>query len=251
MLNPCSNSIRSSLYRAPLGCRMIRLSALRRIVAQPAWDARGIGMIQLSKEKICRNGHRQTHFVPKKKRNKNGDLVIKKMCPVCAEAHRIRKNNRTHRPTYVGHLPEEIRFWHKVQVNYVTGCWEWQAGRDKYGYGYFNKFKAARWAYEFCNGKIPKNLEPDHLCRNTCCVNPNHLEAVTHRVNVLRGISPAAFNAKKQYCAHGHPYSGDNLILEKRGNTSVRLCKTCLRIRYSKRNERDRAKRAKSSFAIS
>jgi hypothetical protein len=53
--------------------------------------------------------------------------------------------------------------------------------------------------------------EPDHKCRNTLCVNPDHLEKVTRRENVLRGTSFAASNALKTRCPKGHPLSGDNL----------------------------------------
>jgi len=39
-------------------------------------------------------------------------------------------------------------------------------------------------------GPVPDGLELDHLCRNRYCVNPHHLEAVSHRTNVLRGFIP-------------------------------------------------------------
>lgn len=46
----------------------------------------------------------------------------------------------------------------------------------------------------------------DHLCRNTSCVNPAHLEAVTNKENTLRGLTVTAINAQKTACAAGHPY---------------------------------------------
>jgi hypothetical protein len=75
-------------------------------------------------------------------------------------------------------------------------CWDWTGYKDEKGYGRIykeglNKY-AHRYAYEHFVGPIPDNLEIDHLCRRRCCVNPEHLEAVTHRVNVARGTSPSA-----------------------------------------------------------
>jgi hypothetical protein len=77
-----------------------------------------------------------------------------------------------------------------------NGCWSWRGYRDQKGYGRFycrglNEY-AHRWSYEYFVGAVPVGLELDHLCRNRDCVNPAHLEAVTHRVNVARGISPSA-----------------------------------------------------------
>ena len=46
---------------------------------------------------------------------------------------------------------------------------------------------AHRWAYEFFIGPIPDELEADHTCEVTLCVNPWHMELVPHAVNVKRG----------------------------------------------------------------
>lgn len=117
------------------------------------------------------------------------------------------------------------RFLMKVEVA-ETGCWEWTAAR-RYGYGAFrvgNKMEQAhRVAYRFWVGVIPAGCEIDHLCRNQGCVNPAHLEAVTHQENMRRGESPVARQAKKTHCPQGHPYSGTNLVLDG-GHRKCRIC---------------------------
>jgi hypothetical protein len=89
-----------------------------------------------------------------------------------------------------------------------------------------------RAIYWQIRGPVPEGLELDHLCRNRACVNPWHLEAVTHRVNVLRGAAPVAFHAKKTHCPSGHPYSGENLYFW-RGRQ--RMCRACEKARTKTR----------------
>ena len=82
-----------------------------------------------------------------------------------------------------------------------SGCWLWVNGLTNKGYARasFNGETSYvhRWTYQYYKGQIPKKLSLDHLCRVPSCVNPSHLEPVTHRINVLRGIGPTAKNAQK------------------------------------------------------
>lgn len=70
------------------------------------------------------------------------------------------------------------------------GCWEWQAGKNKKGYGTcrgeYSRLAHRQMYFEHF-GEISKDKEVDHKCRNRSCVNPSHLEAVTHVVNIRRG----------------------------------------------------------------
>jgi len=83
-----------------------------------------------------------------------------------------------------------------------------------------------RIAYEFALGPIPDGLTLDHLCRNTICCNPAHLEPVTLRVNTLRGTSPIADNARKTHCKNGHPFDEANTYNPPKQPTH-RHCRIC------------------------
>jgi hypothetical protein len=123
-----------------------------------------------------------------------------------------------------------------------NGCWVWigakRAGRVRNGkmqyygvvtIGYKNKC-VHRVIYEMYKGKIKKGLELDHLCRNTLCVNPKHLEAVTHSENCKRGTAWHHFveEAKKiTHCPQGHEYTKENTYIYD----GQRRCKTCGNIR--------------------
>ncbi len=128
------------------------------------------------------------------------------------------------------HKPVEERFW--INVVKTETCWLWIGRKNWRGYGEIsikNQFKKAhRFAYEFFIGPIPEGLEIDHLCRVRDCVNPEHLEAVTHRENVMRGNSPSANAASKTHCPQGHPYDEANTLI---GRNGWRYCRECRRNR--------------------
>src|SRR6516225_906459 len=120
------------------------------------------------------------------------------------------------------------------KVSFGVGCWEWHGALTR-GYGCIRCVTARgsralyvhRLMYEFAYGPIAEGMVIDHLCRNPKCVRPSHLEPVTIRVNVLRGVGPLAEKARQTHCRLGHPLSGDNLRLRRNGRS--RECKTCQR----------------------
>lgn len=88
---------------------------------------------------------------------------------------------------------------------YTTPCWVWQRFVNPDGYGIKRRGERAigahRVYYEAKHGPIPAGLELDHLCRVRCCVNPDHLEPVTKRENILRGDGMGARYARRTAAA--------------------------------------------------
>lgn len=133
----------------------------------------------------------------------------------------------------------ESRFWKKVNKDGpipahrrpdLGPCWIWiGAIARSTGYGRFSISRLKKiCAHEFMTGPAPDGFERDHLCRNRACVKLSHIEFVTHRENVLRGMGPTALNSVKTICKYGHSLAGHNLYMPSDGS---RQCKTCRRNR--------------------
>lgn len=116
-------------------------------------------------------------------------------------------------------------------------CWEWTGSKDYQGYGllwYEGKTERIhRLMYAYFIEPIPKGVpsrrfyQVDHLCRNTSCCNPDHLELVTQKTNVLRGEGITAQAARKTHCKRGH-------VLELTRNGKRRWCRACDLLRHKK-----------------
>jgi len=99
-----------------------------------------------------------------------------------------------------------------------------------------------RVSYEHFIGPIPTDLVLDHLCRNTACLNPTHLEPVSVGENVLRGESPFVTNKYRLVCAQGHELSGSNTKLVNGNRTCVECGRHYSREWYRNNREREAAK---------
>lgn len=108
-----------------------------------------------------------------------------------------------------------------------TGCWIW-TGAYSHGYGTMSRRspirRAHRASYLLFVGPLASGLVIDHKCNSTWCVNPDHLQQITQRDNVLRGDGPIAANHRKVACVHGHEFTIVNTWMDKLGK---RHCKTC------------------------
>jgi hypothetical protein len=123
------------------------------------------------------------------------------------------------------------RFWNKVRLDEVNGCWLWQAASHSFGYGFYflgkKRWLTHRLTYSTLVGDIPAGLEIDHLCRVPACCNPSHLEPVTHLENVRRGRGAEVASVLRSgmtHCRRGHEFAGDNLIVTRIGARSCRSC---------------------------
>ena len=127
-------------------------------------------------------------------------------------------------------LPPILRA--KIRPNSTTGCWEWIGARDVRGYGNVRVGRRVRKAhvvvYEALRGPIAAGLECDHLCRVPWCVNPDHMDLVTHAENVSRGAArwvPGERQRAKTHCPRGHGYSPENTYVQP--STGGRACRAC------------------------
>lgn len=122
------------------------------------------------------------------------------------------------------------------------GCWEFRASPDRKGYRRFRgdcgrMVSVHRFTYELLIGPIPEGLTLDHLCRNTGCCNPKHLEPVTASENTKRGTA-GEWIAAKTHCPFGHEYTEENIYNYK----GKRHCRECRRRRIRERDAKRRAK---------
>lgn len=95
--------------------------------------------------------------------------------------------------------------------------------------------QAHRIAYRIAYGDIPRDTEIDHKCRNRACINPEHLQAITHKQNMHLSETVMGLNHRKTHCIRGHELKGDNLRLEPDGR---RQCRACDRVRYLRKKEK-------------
>lgn len=129
----------------------------------------------------------------------------------------------------------------------MIDCIEHQGARTRGGYGTLSvdgrTVLAHRKAWQDRFGPVPNGLQLDHLCRNRACINPEHLEPVTRRENILRGVSFSAVNARKRHCPKGHPYTDENTYMDRKGR-QCRLCRaTATDSTVAERSRRYRARR--------
>lgn len=117
--------------------------------------------------------------------------------------------------------PTIERISRQVAIDDAMGCWLWTGSSDQRGYGAISvagrTHNVYRLAYELLCEPVPTGLELDHLCRTPACLNPDHLEPVTHAENMRRAA------AVRTHCPSGHEYSPENTHVYR----GTRICRTC------------------------
>jgi hypothetical protein len=136
-----------------------------------------------------------------------------------------------------------------LAINLDAPCFLW-TGRTTKGYGVISiKGKETyvhRYMWEQMRGPIPAGLEIDHLCRVPRCVNPQHLEPVTHTENLRRGNGWGGRHARTTHCPKGHPYDEANTQYSQ----GQRKCAECHRVRQRAYNKQKRLHRAVTDEGI-
>lgn len=144
-------------------------------------------------------------------------------------------------PTRVNGTPAQ-RFYAKVAAPDTQSCCLWLGHTSKRGYGRFRLngvyVNAHRASYILSIGPLSDELDLDHLCHTrdtacpggvTCkhrrCVNPEHLEPVTHSENSKRRGDTASLRKTRTHCRNNHPLDAENVVM----NQGKSRCKTCRR----------------------
>jgi hypothetical protein len=146
-------------------------------------------------------------------------------------------------------LEAAIAKFHSCYVVTKSGCWLWQRSLVGSGYGQLRygadrriRFLAHRFSYTLVYGEIPLGTEIDHLCRVRHCVNPNHLEAVTHQENIIRSVKyrPDEYDVGEA-CRRGHERSKWTGVNTK----GKRFCRKCASIHQKNHRQRYNAAQLK------
>lgn len=109
-----------------------------------------------------------------------------------------------------------------------SGCWLWTGADMPSGYGQIwfrgRRRNAHRASYEFFNGEVARGCEVHHVCNTRACVNPSHLVAVTHRINMRVSDALMGVNARKTHCKRGHAFDVTNTYVTPGGARNCRKC---------------------------
>jgi hypothetical protein len=121
-------------------------------------------------------------------------------------------------------------FWAKVDRSAdADACWPWRTAVNNKGYGAFRGRTAHRFAYALAHPDADmRGLDVHHTCCNKACMNPAHLQLLSHRDHLqVHETAIAAKNARKTHCKRGHEFTPVNTRLRDDGHIRRRQCRQC------------------------
>jgi hypothetical protein len=168
---------------------------------------------------------------------------------MCYDARTMKHSIIRPRPPRIDPM---VRLMALTSTNQHTGCWEWLGAKSADGYGQFvldgrrgrKKVRVPpyRYTWEVYNGRaFPKGKEPDHTCNNRSCVNPRHIEPVTHSENQKRAYVRGRKRPGRDYvirprpthCPRGHEYTEANKL--PGGKAKALQCRACGNLQNKRR----------------
>ena len=130
-------------------------------------------------------------------------------------------------------MPASTPLLDRFEAKYIpdpsSGCWLWTACLNGDGYAIIRNGhmrQAHIVSYELHRGAVLEGLELDHLCRIRHCVNPYHLEPMTHLENMRRGTSSIALALRTNTCKHGHDLA--DAYSRPKAGPNGRRCRECV-----------------------
>ena len=186
--------------------------------------------IDYKKKQICHKHYNQEW------REANPEKVIaatkawREANPEASRAHaRATAAKYRHNPVYHEHITDKVKERFFAKVDKTDSCWNWTGAISatrparrmapaKQGYGVISinnrPFYVHRLAWMMKGNDLIEGLVIDHLCNNSLCVNPDHLDQVTNEQNTLRSPLHSANGAKYYYskdkCKYGHVRTPEN-----------------------------------------
>lgn len=135
------------------------------------------------------------------------------------------------------------RFMGKVMFEPNTGCWLWNGPWNHAGYGSFklhnSNVRSHKISFIHFKGLVRPGLSVAHKCHTRCCVNPDHLESISHKQNCIDR------NKRKIYCNKGHLFTDENKKPQNKGKSyCCRICANEANRLYRLQRKADRSSRA-------
>jgi hypothetical protein len=121
-----------------------------------------------------------------------------------------------------------------ITVDPTTGCWITNPTKNRYRQRRIGGRRQRQLhiiLFEKARGPVPDGHILDHVCENTRCVNPSHLEPVLHAENVVKG-QKVMLARTASHCRNGHPWTEENTY--RPPNRNVRFCRSCTRAAVNK-----------------